>query len=494
MKTFLMNEVGLSDAAATQLQTSHGIDLLNTFQSFSAKDIDDICSTARKPGGTMEHPDSTRTTPFSDILNPGVTVPAIVAKLLKLCVYGAKYRRRLSRSLNFVALTQAELNKFDAMQTIEEAHVNLPDLSPPSSRDSMTRWLECLESHLLQTNGIYGVPLAYIVRDTVDVPPHLTHPATTYASRKLELITRYPHGTVEYDEDDKSVWGILQRTLVSHVSYSSIRRYCNQEQGREAYLALVQHYCGRSRQENILAHVEGDLHSTLYYEEKVNFNFEAYVSIHRNAFNEMDKAKDYPSPDGGTRVRQLLANITTRDPALAASIASVRASPTLRVDFEDTVDILCQAVRNNGRNNNSTRRISAMKHSQSNSRNNQRYSRDRRNRNDNHRQNKKHKGGKPWKQNFTEVTVEDRFYTLGEYKKLTDKQKQKLGWLRDYRDHKSSANNTSNISSINIEKMVADRVEAALAKMNTSSISSVGTENKSNQAVVRQSILRHANT
>ena len=29
--------------------------------------------------------------------------------------------------------------------------------------------------------------------------------------------------------------------------------------------------------------------------------------------------------------------------------------------------------------------------------------------------------------NFTEVTVDDRFYTLGEYKKLTDKQTQKLG-------------------------------------------------------------------
>ena len=127
----------------------------------------------------------------------------------------------------------------------------------------------------------------------------------------------------------------------------------------------------------------------------------------------MDKIKYFPSPDEDTRVRQLLANITTRDPALAASIASVRARPTLRVDFEDTVDILCQAVRNNGRNNNSTRRISAMQRSQSNSRDNQRFSRDRRNRNDNHRQNKKQKGRKPWKQNFTEVTFEDRFYTLG---------------------------------------------------------------------------------
>ena len=93
----------------------------------------------------------------------------------------------------------------------------------------------------------------------------------------------------------------------------------------------MQHYCGRLRQENIIAQVEGDLHSILYSEEKVNFNFETYVSIHRNVFNEMDKSKDCPSPDGCTRVRQLLANITTRDPALAAPIASVRASPSLRV-------------------------------------------------------------------------------------------------------------------------------------------------------------------
>ena len=80
-----------------------------------------------------------------------------------------------------------------------------------------------MESHLLQTNGVYHVPLAYVVRDTVDIPPHLTHPATDYASKKLELTARCSHGTIEYDEDNKSDWGILQGTLVSHISYSPIR-------------------------------------------------------------------------------------------------------------------------------------------------------------------------------------------------------------------------------------------------------------------------------
>ena len=115
MKILLLNEVGLSDEVATQLQTIHGIYLLNTFQSFSAKDIDDICSNMRKPGRMIENLASTRTTPRSDIVNPGVTVPAIVVKRHRLCVYGAKHRRRLNCPLNIAALTQVELNKFDAM-------------------------------------------------------------------------------------------------------------------------------------------------------------------------------------------------------------------------------------------------------------------------------------------------------------------------------------------------------------------------------------------
>ena len=104
------------------------------------------------------------------------------------------------------------------------------------------------------------------------------------------------------------------------------------------------------------------MHSTFYSAEKVNFNFETYVTIHRNAFNEMDKAKNCPTPDEGTRVHQLIANITTWDPLLAAALASIKATLTLRNNFEDTVDILCQAVRSSKHNPSEPRRISAFNH------------------------------------------------------------------------------------------------------------------------------------
>ena len=77
----------------------------------------------------------------------------------------------------------------------------------------------------------------------------------------------------------------------------------------------------------------------------------------------MDKANDYPTPDEGTRVCRLIANITRRDPLLAAALASIKATPTLRNNFEDTVDILWQVARTSKHNPSETRRISDFEHS-----------------------------------------------------------------------------------------------------------------------------------
>ena len=128
---------------------------------------------------------------------------------------------------------------------------------------------------------------------------------------------------MEYEEDNKKVWGILQRSHTTHISYSSIRCHSRLENGRQTYLDLQQHFFGRLRQENDLEKVEGDIHSTYYFEDKANFTFETYISIHRNTYNEMDKATSYPTLGEGIRVPQLLANITTRDLGLTAAMVSV---------------------------------------------------------------------------------------------------------------------------------------------------------------------------
>ena len=124
----------------------------------------------------------------------------------------------------------------------------------------------------------------------------------------------------------------------------------------------------------------------------------------------MNKAKNYPTSNEGTCVRQLIANITTRGLLLAAALASIRATPTLCNNFEDTVDIPCQVVLSSKNNPSEPRRISAFEQA--------------RDKKHPHFSKQKSKGKKArqekvyWKQNYSRVKVEDRFYTKSEYNKL----------------------------------------------------------------------------
>ena len=139
------------------------------------------------------------------------------------------------------------------------------------------------------------------------------------------------------------------------------RRHTNVEDVQASYLNLDQNYCGRIKVENILEKVEGGIASTYYSEDKVNFTFKTYVVIHRDAFDEMSNADNYTTPDGATRVRVLLSNISSKCPALCVAIASIRALPVLSDDFEDTVDQLNTAVTRTNMGKKNNRRISAFK-------------------------------------------------------------------------------------------------------------------------------------
>ena len=129
----------------------------------------------------------------------------------------------------------------------------------------------------------------YVVREDITFRSHAGDQPTNYGTKKLELAHRCLRGMIKNEEDNKKVRGILQCTLSTHILYSSIRRHSLLENGRQIYLDLQQHFCGRLLQENILEMVEADLYSTYYFEDKANFTFNTYISIHRNTYNEMIK-------------------------------------------------------------------------------------------------------------------------------------------------------------------------------------------------------------
>ena len=98
-------------------------------------------------------------------------------------------------------------------------------------------------------------------------------------------------------------------------------------------------------------------------------------------------------------------------------MASVRANPTLRNDFEDSVDILCQAVRSYHRTNLSTRRFSSFNRNTT-SRGKLKFHRHPRRGGNNQGGNHRNNQSKNHQNNDTTI-VYDRFYTSKEYGTLS---------------------------------------------------------------------------
>ena len=88
IRTYLKDVIGLgNDQLGTERANAiiaEGLDGFDALVDFNKDDIKSLCSTVRKPGGTIEDPnDNTR-----QISNPGTSIPAISEGRLQLCAYG----------------------------------------------------------------------------------------------------------------------------------------------------------------------------------------------------------------------------------------------------------------------------------------------------------------------------------------------------------------------------------------------------------------------
>ena len=100
-RTYLKREIGLSTDEQANAVMAEGISDLGSFALFSKDDIKTLCSSVRKPGGTIPDPNATvavgATRPT--ISNPGFRIPAICESRLIDAAYtfsrsGKTARRR----------------------------------------------------------------------------------------------------------------------------------------------------------------------------------------------------------------------------------------------------------------------------------------------------------------------------------------------------------------------------------------------------------------
>jgi len=352
-----LQRLTFSPVASVEITDNQGISSLADIRNLEDDDITTLIEAVRKPGGTIPNPMAGPGMP-AVIPNPGIQVSMQSVKNLKLAVFYAKHRARCSHVTTLADITLQNVQAIRMIQTIEEAYDDDADETPtlkqnPNDKDIIDN-LQKFETHLFKCYGVTKIPLSYVIRD--DVQPPAVDPPNGYDSFQHELTARAPHGNEYYQQDNHKVYDLLKESIGSTNEFTWIKGFERTKNGREAFISYRNHVLGRSRRSNIVSKAERTLEVTKYYGEKPRFTFEKYLSIHKNAHQEIADTDPDSAISEFNKVRRMTNGIHYQP--MQAAIATIDASNTLSNNFEEAADLLKSALTRS-RQSGDSRNISA---------------------------------------------------------------------------------------------------------------------------------------
>lgn len=399
-RTYLRTTIGFGTNPNVTTIGTHGLDSFDTMAELEDDDVKTLFNAARKA-------------------TPPMLVSAIIEKRTKLACYGAKLYTTIGRDVNGTSLSLRRLKQLELHKKIVKEHKDPSEGIPKVSKTySIDKALDTLPNYLRSKIGVRGVALSYVIRE-VETPPALEPLGNDVpysqesGSLMNELIAFTPHDGVGWDEDNASVFAIIQEMVRDVSMASSLKGHQRARNGRAAYLSLVQHNLGSSQWDKVLLKAEEVQNVRVWNGRNGRFTLKRHVDMHRDAYNDMVRANEhvaYQVPNERTRVSRLLRSVQAGHLAsIAAAKTTIEATIAMRDDFEQAADFLILNAPAN-KNSGNTQRISAVSHDDDDD------------------------------VDLSNVKVDDRFYTPKEYNDLSSDQKHKLKLLREKRGGKSKGN------------------------------------------------------
>jgi hypothetical protein len=106
--------------------------------------------------------------------------------------------------------------------------------------------------------GETGVPLAYVVRENVEIPPG-TDPSEWYITVAGEMIARAPHGNQAYANDSMEVCSYMANITRAHDCWTYVKPAQCTKDGRRTFLLLWNHFLGPNNVDNMASEAEAKL-------------------------------------------------------------------------------------------------------------------------------------------------------------------------------------------------------------------------------------------
>jgi hypothetical protein len=234
--TTMLERFGFSEAAATYLACTCGIDSLDEIAFLDwIEDVNTKIKGVTNPGGTVTTGEGTSRVTSR---NNGIPVSIRAVANIKLCVYYLKHMERVQRkpTPNAIKLVlvcsyrDQQRHEVGFKKTTEEPEINDKD---------WPRTLEKIREYLASQYGVTGATLDYVVRAEIDVKPEAEDPPENYETVDQEMTARAPHTGRPFVSDRRKVWDIMSNICGKPSCFVLIKPALRTRNGRDAYMLLL---------------------------------------------------------------------------------------------------------------------------------------------------------------------------------------------------------------------------------------------------------------
>ena len=277
-----LRAIGFTIASSDEIVAKQGYDSLTALAELTDDTCTDLIALIRRPGGTVQNPGGAALPP---VPNPGLKVGHRALSNLKVAAFVARHMIRTSRPLDSpaTALTALNLANHVGLKDAEDAYSHPPAIPTLDKIDKIRVHIEDIDAQLLKTLGMAKAPLAYVVRQDVNVLPHAVNPFDEYATMQEEMVVRMPHTHNSFREDNIAVWDIIRDSIHDTEAFSWVKRCERRRDGCAAYFALTAHYLGDAKNEALRNAADNRILTTFYGGEKNRFNWTRYVAVHKRS-------------------------------------------------------------------------------------------------------------------------------------------------------------------------------------------------------------------
>ena len=305
----------------------------------------------------------------------GVLVSFRAETNFKSLLFFLRHKKRTNRTVVIGDITLANITAL-AMRQEKEVEDKANFVTPENPKFDPDDWAQSAENVLdfvSKHPGVTGIPLSYVLRDTLRVKAEADDPAfgrvdSEYASMEEEMVSRASilsstavatMTDAELEDvgpftdiflmDSAKVYDLLTTLFGDKEYYTYIRnagKKKNAINGRKAWFALFKHFVGPNFLEHIQTTSEATLRSLKYMGEGRKFNYEQFVTAQKREHHRLENLERH----GGRKLTESEKLRYFKQGLQHSALENIKIfianDAACRASYDKSVDAVKEFIRN----------------------------------------------------------------------------------------------------------------------------------------------------